>query len=104
MTAYLVPLNPTPQRFSIFLSGVEYIISYRWNAISSTWVLNIYDVNGLPIATGLPLVTGSDLLAQLAYLGISGKMVVQSNNDPGAVPTVESLGTTGNLYYLQADT
>ncbi len=58
------------------------------------------DVDGVPLLTGVPVITGADLLAQFAYIGVYGQMIAQTDNDPGAVPTFENLGTTGYLYYL----
>lgn len=85
---------------SISLSGVEYNLRFTWSDRSAAWIMDISDVNGVPLLTGMPLVTGSDLLAQFAYLGVYGQMIVQTDNDPGAVPTFENLGLTSQLYYL----
>jgi len=63
-------------------------------------VLYIADDTGNSLLSGIPLVTGADLLEQFSYIGIGGALVVQSSNDPNAVPTYEDLGTVGNLYFL----
>jgi hypothetical protein len=60
------------------------------------------DSNQNPILTGLPLVTGVDLLEQYGYLGIGGSLVVQSTNDPSLVPNYDTLGSTGNLFFVVA--
>lgn len=93
-------MQPQARRFSIFLSGLQYNITSRWNSVSNAWIMDIYDVNEIPVLLNRPLVTGADLLAQFAYLGISGQMIVQSDNDPNAVPTYGDLGSTGHLYYV----
>jgi len=99
-TPYLVPLQAEPQTFSISLAGNTYTLTLKWNAPNATWVLDIADANGNDIVTGIPLVTGVDLLGQYKYLGIGGSLVVQSTNDPSLVPNDETLGSTGNLFFL----
>lgn len=101
-TVFEVPLLPQAQRLSIFLSGAQYNIVVRWNVFSQCWIADIYDVNDAPLLLNRPLVTGADLLAQFAYLGIGGQMIVQSDGVTNVVPTFESLGITGHLYYRVA--
>jgi hypothetical protein len=48
----------------------------------------------------MPLVTGIDLLRQYRYLGIPGSMIVYTDGDPDAPPTLENLGNESNLYYV----
>ena len=64
------------------------------------WFLDLADANNNAVLTGIPLVTGLDLLAQYAYLGIGGMLVVQSDNDLSLVPDFNSLGVTGHLYFV----
>lgn len=100
MTAYEIPLSPKPQTFSIGLSGVTYKMTLRWNEFAPAWMLDIADASGNLLVGSVPLVTGADLLEQYAYLGFSGKLIVQTDHDPSAVPTFSNLGTTGHLYFL----
>lgn len=100
MTVYEIPLTPRPQRMAIALSGVTYNLRFHFaDAPEAGWILDIYDVNKNPIICGLALVTGADLLAQYAYLGIPGKLYVSTDGDAGAAPTFDGLGTTSHLYY-----
>lgn len=98
---YEIPLSPDPQRFTIALSGVEYqlTLAYR-NAEEGGWVLDIADKQGTAIVQGIPLVTGSDLLAQYRHLGFTGRMAVQGSIDLTAVPTFENLGTESFLLWV----
>jgi hypothetical protein len=98
--AYLVPLIPANQEFDISLANVSYHLRIKWNAFSNAWVLYIEDSQQTPIIGGIPMVTGCDLLEQYAYLGIGGAMVVQSTNDPDLVPNYNTLGSTGNLFFV----
>ena len=100
--AYEVPLVPsTPQSLAIALAGVTYTLVVRWNTVVSYWVLDVYDSTGsTAILTGVPLVTGADLLAQYAYLEFGGQLVCQTDYDLLAPPTWTNLGTQGHLYFL----
>lgn len=98
---YEVPLSPVPQKFSIALSGITYRLRVWWNAAPmGGWQLDINDANDNPLAHGIPLVTGSNLLDQLEYLGIGGWLVVETDYDLEAVPNFNNLGTTSHLYFL----
>lgn len=99
-TAYVMPFNSSPRRFSVFLNGTEYVVSNRWNAMSNSWIMDILSVNGVPILTGVPMVCGADLLSQYEYLGIGGAMIAQTDNAPSQPPAVDNLGSTSQLYYL----
>jgi len=106
-TAYEVPLSPMPQKFSISLAGVTYNLKLSWNDIlyggglkNPCWLLDIRDTTDNPILTGIPLVTGADLLAQYGYLSFGGQLIVQSDNDPNLVPSFDTLGKTGHLYFV----
>lgn len=103
MAVFLVPFVPaTPQSPQISINGVTYTMKVRWCAPANCWMLDLSDVSGNPILQGIPLITGTDLLSQFAYLGLNFSLLVQINNDPAAVPTFASLGLTGNLYVLNA--
>jgi uncharacterized protein DUF6983 len=99
-TPYLVPLTPQNQEFDLSMNGVTYHLIVKWNPFSACWELYIEDSQQNPIVSGIPLVTGCDLLEQYAYLGIGGAFVVQSSDSPDTVPDYASLGSTGNLFFL----
>jgi len=98
--AFLIPLLPQNQEFDISLASATYHLRVKWNSKSNAWILYIEDSQKNPILSGIPLVTGADLLEQFAYLGIGGAMVVQSTNDVTLVPDYPSLGVTGYLFFL----
>ena len=96
---YLVPLTNVPQIFGINLAGTNYTLTVKWNDMAQSWFLDISDENQNPIACGIPFVTGTSLLSQLAYLGIEGDLYVYTNGMPDAVPTLNNLGSNCNLYF-----
>jgi hypothetical protein len=100
-TAYEIPITPgTPQTFAISLAGVFYNLTLRWSTSMAAWFLDLADASNNPLLNGVPLVTGADLLEQYGYLGIGGKLVVQSDTDLSLVPSFSSLGDTGHLYFV----
>jgi hypothetical protein len=83
------------------LSGTIYQLKVYWCVPLAAWVMDISDSTGNPFASGIPLVTGVDLLGQLEYLGIPGALIVQSaGGDPLAAPTLANLGQTAFLFYI----
>ncbi|NTG86211.1 hypothetical protein G6L15_08635 [Agrobacterium rhizogenes] len=100
-TTYEIPLSPTPQTFSILLSGVSYQLTVRYADVPmGGWLLDIADQAGDDILCGAPLVTGHDLLEQYAYLGIGGQLLVQTDADQDAVPTFDNLGVESHLFFV----
>lgn len=99
-TIWEIPLQAMPQSLYITLGGVSYFLTVHWNAYANTWVLDIANENQAPIASGLPLITGVNLLAQYAYLQIGGMLVVQTDQTPYALPTATNLGTDSHLYFI----
>ena len=97
---YEIPLIASPQTFSITLSNVDYNILIVWNTVALAWVINFYDVNQVPILTGIPLVTGVDLLLPYPDLAFGGKLFAQTDHDLTSPPTFENLGITGHLYWV----
>ncbi|WP_025138078.1 hypothetical protein [Achromobacter sp. DH1f] len=101
MTVYEIPLSADSQRFTITLTGVIYNLALTWRS-GTGWVLDIADANSAPLVSGIPLVTGIDLLGQFRHLGIGGRLVVLVEGDISAVPSYENLGTGGKLYFITA--
>jgi len=101
MANFEIPLSPSPQTFTISLSGTDYRLTVQWrNAEGAGWTLDIADSGGSPIIEGIPLVTGVNLLEQYDYLGFTGVLWVQTTADPDAVPTFDNLGIGSHLYWF----
>jgi hypothetical protein len=101
LTVQEIPLVAASQTFDISLANVVYKMTLVWRAApEGGWVLDIADSDSVPILAGIPLVTGADLLAQYAYLGFGGELIVQTDHDVDAVPTFENLGDTSHLYFV----
>lgn len=101
MTVYEIPLSGANQTFPITLGTTEYRLTFVYRkATDAGWIMDIADTEGVAIVSGISLVTGADLLAQYAYLGIGGSLYVTTDGDADAVPTFDNLGSTAHLYWV----
>ena len=98
-SVYQIPLSAASQTIQVMIGQVQYQLTVQWRKFSG-WVLDIASTDGTPIISGIPLVTGTDLLGQYSHLGIGGSLLVATNADPDAVPTYENLGDASNLYFV----
>lgn len=98
---FKIPLINIPQRFAIELAGRSLIVVSQWNDEAPAWMVSFYDeATNEPLILSLPLVSGADLLSQHQHLGIPGQLIVYTDGDEFAPPTLENLGQEANLYYL----
>lgn len=98
---YKIPLSPKPQTFKITLGATDYRMTVTYqNTDEGGWVLGIADAKGNPLVNGIPLITGANLLEQYPHLGFTGRLWVQTSQDPDAVPTFTNLGTEAFLYWV----
>jgi len=99
-TLFTIPVENIPQDFNITLSGLQLRTVCKWNEFCG-WLLDIYDATTQePLIMALPLVVGCDILEQYKYTGIPGAMIVYTDGDQYAAPTLTNLGVESNLYYL----
>lgn len=99
-TPFEIPTQPSPQKFTITLGGVDYRVTQKWNVYSNCWVLDFADSSGTSLLSGVPVVTGTDLLEQFEYMDIGGQLIIQTDHDTDAVPTFANLGSTGHVYFV----
>ena len=93
MTAYEIPLSPEPQTFEIALADKSYQLTITWNDVMACWVLDLASETREPIVTGIPVITGLDLLAQYGYLNLGGSIVVQTDGSSSIVVEVDGNST-----------
>lgn len=101
MQTFLIPLLNVPQDFNITLADRNLRLVSKWNdADEAGWVLDVYDgETNAALIMNVPMITGADLLEQYEYVGLNGKLIVFTDGDELAVPTLENLGTESNLYF-----
>lgn len=86
--------------------GVARTLYFKWNTVAQAWVMDIYAADGgTALITGIPLVTGADLLEQYGYLPLAAStiMTVMSIGpfvSPDSVPNFDNLGRDGHLYLV----
>lgn len=102
MSIFKLPLTPAPQTFNVLLGTVTYTVTMVWNTFANVWVLDFVDQDGNKILSGVPMITGADLLEQYAYLGFQGALYAQNDTTPSTPPNFTDLGTGSNLYYASA--
>ncbi|MGN4188684.1 phage baseplate plug family protein [Burkholderia gladioli] len=100
MTTLEIPLSSDGQTFSITLGGVDYTLTVQWRNAIGLWLLDIADASGNALVSGLPLVTGTNLLGQYGYLGFGGGLWVQGGDDPDDLPEYADLGESSHLYWV----
>jgi hypothetical protein len=101
LAEFLIPFSNAPQEFSISIDSREITIFQRWNEFSNCWVIDISDtLTSASLIAGLPLVTGADLFEPFPELGLSGSLLVYTDGNSSAVPTLDNLGQDANVYYL----
>jgi hypothetical protein len=94
-------LQPKNQRFTLTYGGVNYRCTLVWHeADLGGWAIDIADNNDVPLVSGLPLVTGADLLRQHRHLGFRFGLVVASDEEVDRPPTRTSLGISTRLYLV----
>lgn len=103
MSVIEIPLTPQAQSFTITLGATVYSMRITWDAADEGgWILDIGTEGGAPLIAGIPMVPGTDLLAQYAYLGFGGALVVTTDRGAGETPTYEGLGLTSHLFFVPA--
>ena len=63
--SFIVPLTNDGSRKATYnLGGKDYIIETYYLPKTKTWLMDIYDINEIPILTGITLIPGVDNLVK----------------------------------------
>lgn len=93
-----IPLSADNQQFSISIAGTGYKMAVSWR--DPVWCLDLLSDDSTPLALSMPLITGTDLLAQYAYLDLGFALVVGTDIAGQENPTKTDLGITSHLYVV----
>ncbi|VTP13227.1 hypothetical protein PUATCC27989T_01063 [Phytobacter ursingii] len=93
-----IPLSADNQKFSISIAGTVYRMRLVWR--DSFWCLDLLNSDETPVAMSLPLVAGSNLLEQYAYLNLGFSLFVNSDTEGQENPTKTDLGLYSHLYVV----
>lgn len=96
MEAVEIPLVADNQTFATTINGTVYHLSVIWRG--EYWVLDLADSNGSVIISGMPMITGADLLAQYRYMNLGFSLVVLCDVAGQENPTQFDLGAFSHLY------
>ncbi|MBU0384378.1 phage baseplate plug family protein [Acinetobacter baumannii] len=94
MALYEIPLLDRNQKFFIKLNKVNYQLKLIF---PKRWYLDIFQTNSEPVALGIPLVSGVDILSPFSHV-ISGSMYVQNLNEDES-QSFGDLGTNIKLFW-----
>lgn len=95
-----IPLNADNQTFRVMLSDVNYTLRVLWRD-EAGWIMDVMDSGAQPLLMGVPLVPEVDLIEQYPELGISGALIVMTDNGAPEYPTKNNLGSSSHLYFAQ---
>jgi hypothetical protein len=84
MALQQIPLDTAPNQtwaVTVNINGgsQSFFCELNYNELSQYWTMNISAVNQNFSLSGIPLVTGLNILAQFAYLGIGSIYVINSS-------------------------
>lgn len=101
---FLLPLDNFPEKFIVNVLNTNYTFTLRFNSAQDAgWIFDITDtISNKNLACNIPLITGTNLLNGLEYLGIgqpNGEFIVYTDGDDFAVSTYANLGIESNVYF-----
>ncbi|HAZ7413367.1 TPA: hypothetical protein J8I72_004566 [Escherichia coli] len=95
-----IPLSPDNQQFRVLLGNTTYTLRIIWRDAAG-WIMDVMDSGGASLLSGVPLLTGVNLLRQYPQLGIDGALVVVTDKGAPDEPTKTNLGTYSHLIFVQ---
>jgi hypothetical protein len=99
-SAFDLPVQPYPMIFGISVRDVSYGFRTQYRETpEGGWLMDLMDGNALPLARGIPLVSGLDLMYQFNHLNL-GFALVTLCLDGRTTPTYESLGIEDRLVLV----
>ena len=103
----IIPFKePAAWQAQITLTGVIFLLYFRWNAMNEYWVMNIYNRNDEPIVLGIKVVTNFDLTKQFSAITGMPEGDILCQNILGLWSTIQRFDmgqTTELIYYEQGE-
>ncbi|MFW6031645.1 MAG: phage baseplate plug family protein [Myxococcota bacterium] len=86
------------------LDGRQYVLRFRWNVRGAYWTIDVHDSSDNPIASGVKVVPGWDLLKLVTDpRKPPGVLMAVDMTGDGEAPGIEQLGRDVVLYYFDED-
>ncbi len=102
MTVFEMPLIAGSYDYEIrtTLEGGIWIFRFRWNERAASWMLDLSDADGVPLAHGIRITVDVSLLEQYKHLAIPpGRFFAFDTTLRQVDPTVDDFGTRVLLLY-----
>lgn len=100
MAVYEIPLLPMQQSMTVNLPSGTYGLNTFYDDVPmGGWHFDLLDANGNSLACGVPMVTGCNLLGQLAWLGVGTNLYVSTDGNNLAIPGYGDLGVNSHLLF-----
>lgn len=93
-----IPLTPDNQQFNMVINNAAFRLKILWR--ERYWVMDMLDGEDNVIISGIPLITGVNLLAQYPALKFGFALVVICDDPAQALPTKTDLGVASHLYII----
>lgn len=93
-----IPLTADNQQFSIILADNSWRISLIWREIY--WIMDLQNERAEPVIGGIPLVTGTDLLAPFVWMGLGFQLWVVCGDAAQDYPSKTDLGDRSHLMVV----
>lgn len=107
MVVFEIPTSASQTWYTqtLALSGVTYILEFRYNTRMARWILNIRDAGETPILMGIPLLIDRNLTGQYTQLSLPpGTMLCVDDSGNNLQPTLSSFLTDHAVLYLDGTT
>jgi hypothetical protein len=102
--AVVLPITVSSAHFSFVteLDSIGYTFEFRWNHRDSGWYLHLGDAEGTPLAQGIRVVLGTDMLGHFpGRLGFPpGVLTAVDTSGQSLEAAFDDLGSRVKLYYL----
>ena len=109
MSAQILPVTSAPNQFmtvGLALNGgtVALSLQFSYNRVGGFWVMDVSDLQGNPLVTSIPLLTGdwpaANIMAPFDYLQIGAWYVI---NQSGAIMDWPDSNTLGAAFLVLVD-
>lgn len=88
---------------TVDLDGVTYLMTFRFNARDGFWYMDIADIEGAPIRTGIRIVLGADFLRLVRDIRKPpGLMAAVDTTGQGNEAGLEGLGRAVRMLYVES--
>ena len=89
--------------FKITLDGADFNFTFTWNTRSERWHFDLADSSNSPIVSGAPVLCGWLILGRFRDTRLpTGDFIFVNVDGTLTDPGRYDLGTTCNLYYVEA--